>query len=300
MWIKASTQLSKHVFQVTTPVSSHFLICGDKAALVDASISAVSPRLKEEISVVLPELSSLQYIFLTHSHFDHIAGVPLLRQSFPRVELACSPLCAELLSQQAYLRQCYQRDKACAEAMKVDMELGFSEWAGCFQIDRIVAEGDGINLGGAANVEVKVISCQGHSKDSLAFYVRPDAVVIAGEALGVYAGRERFYPAFSESYEKYLATLEKFADLDVSAIGFSHSGALTGKLAKDYVANARVAAEKFALNVKDRLTQGELVDQIYESLLIEWTKENIYPEGPFRASVEETLKNMVRAVAEGR
>ncbi|HQH28089.1 MAG TPA: MBL fold metallo-hydrolase, partial [Oligoflexia bacterium] len=69
MWIKASGALTENVVQISTSVSTHLLILGELAAVVDTGISAVHARLIEELERSMGEGGSLDYILLTHAHF---------------------------------------------------------------------------------------------------------------------------------------------------------------------------------------------------------------------------------------
>ncbi|NLF25856.1 MAG: hypothetical protein GX589_09410, partial [Deltaproteobacteria bacterium] len=65
MWVKSSGMLSENVFHVTTPVSTHALVVGELAALVDTAVTAVFPRIQEQLNACLGEGEELNFVLLT-------------------------------------------------------------------------------------------------------------------------------------------------------------------------------------------------------------------------------------------
>lgn len=298
MWIKSSGPLTENVYQLTTAASTHFLIGGERAGMVDSGVSGTQGRLIEELKKYLGDSSELQYLFLTHAHFDHIGGIPYIRRYAPGVQLVAAPLTAQILSDKNYLKQCYEKNAAVAQAMSVEMELTEAEWCSAFAVERILGDGDSVDLG--ADVEVKLIGCPGHTEDIVAYYIRPDGALAAGEAVGSYGGRDKLAPCFPWSYHNYVISLDRLASLEVKVLGLPHGGALTGELPAKYLVEARMVADRFVAAVRERLEQGELVDEIYQSQFLEWQSQNVSPEGPFMEEQESILRDMVRVVAENR
>jgi glyoxylase-like metal-dependent hydrolase (beta-lactamase superfamily II) len=298
MWIKSSGPLTENVYQLTTAVSTHFLIGGECAALIDSGVSATHERLVSELKKYLGDSSELKYVFLTHAHFDHIGGVPFLRQYAPHMQLLASPLTAQLLSDAALLQHFYRRNAEVAAAMQVPFEISEGDWAQALKVDHVLGDGDVIDLG--ADVDIKLIGCPGHTEDVVAYYVRSDAALSAAEAVGSYDGRDKLYPCFPWSYHNYVISLDRLAGLEVKVLGLPHAGALTGELPSKYLVEARVAADRFAASVRERIEQGELIDEIFSAQLLEWSSQNICPEGPFVEEQAETLREMIRVVAENK
>ena len=298
MWIKSSGLLGENVYQLTTPVSSHLLVYNGEAALIDTSISAVQGRLIEEIAGVVSQTSELSYVFVTHTHFDHIGGIPYLRTFSPKVKLVVSPQCAEMLEDQSMLEQAYEQNEKAAEAMKQEMQISEKDWCSSFGVEQILGDGDSIKLGD--EVEIKLIATPGHTEDSVSYLIRPDDALVVGEALGGYHGRDRITSCFTSSYQDYLNSIDKLSKLNTSIIQLPHDGALTGDLAKKHIIEARAEAERMQALVKAELDQGKLVEEIFDDLFPEWQEQNYSPDGPFMDVQQEALKNMIAIVAADR
>lgn len=296
MWIKASGPLSDNVYQITTPASTHFLIGGECAAIVDTGVSGTSERLLEELKKYLGDPSELRYIFLTHAHFDHVGGIPALREYAPHVQVVAGRTTAEMLLKSEVREQMYEKNRVVAEAMNQPITIDRAAWCDAITVERVLGDGDLIDLG--AEVEVKLVASPGHTADSVAYYVRSDAALAAGEAVGSFGGRDQQYACFLWNMNEYLKSLDRLASLEVRALSLSHAGALTGDMPAKFLVEARVAAERFAAGVRERIQTGELVDEITNALIVEWQSQNISPEGPFVDEQADTLRQMVRCVAE--
>lgn len=296
MWIRASGKLGENTFQLTTAVSSHLLVCGEVAALVDASVAPLCARLDEEIQTYLKGEFPLRYIFLTHAHFDHLGAIPELRKRHPGVQLVVSPQSAEILSSREFLVEMFEQNKKIADALRSDIGIDLEEWCSAFTADRIVGDGDTISLGDG--VEVKVVGLPGHTEDSLAYFILPDGVLCGSEALGVYYGREKLGGIYTSSYDQYIASIDKALRLDVKVLTLPHSGSLTGDLVITYLQSLRFQVEEFTNAIRERLAQGEIIEEIYNSVLPEWLEEDYTPEGPFVGLTRDSLRSMIRVIAE--
>lgn len=295
MWIRATSQLSENVYQIVTPASTHCLLSGEKIAMVDASLVAMESQLFDELAGMLGDERSLDYVFLTHSHFDHIGAYPILKKFFSGIKLYASAQATDALKDKEYLKHLYRRNLECANAFDVSPSISEEDWCSSITVDHVVADGDNIELGDG--VIVKVISCPGHTKEQLAYFVPSDNAIAGGEAFGYYNGRDKFYPTFASSYKEYIESLDKAARLDVKVLGFPHNGALTGDLAQKYLLTARLEAENFHNVIKERIGNGELVEEIVASILPDWRAENICPEGPFLKEQESCLHALIAAIA---
>lgn len=96
-------------------------------------------------------ITKLQYILLTHGHFDHILGVYDLKQKFPEAKVVISsddeicltsPACS-LSDSQGYVQQPLHADK-------------------------VVSEGDALSFG---SLEINVISTPGHTPGSVCYTI---------------------------------------------------------------------------------------------------------------------------------
>ncbi len=299
MLIRASVALSDNIDHVTTPVSSHFLICGEAAALVDTGPAFVHQQLTADVLKYLEDIALLRFVLLTSAEFDHIGGLPYLRKLKPNIEVIASPKSAELIADVEYLRSAYEQNLLLASAVNnCSLEMTFDEWRELLVVNRMVSEGDTIDLG--LEVDVRVFDCPGYRSDSRGYYIRPDSALVAGAALGAFYGRGRVVPSFSNSFNQTVSTIDKLSSLDLKFIGLPYSGVLAGDLARRFLTDVRNEAESFAQSTKEKLSQGILIDEIVDEITAHWTTDGYSPAGPYVSAQKQLVRSMIKAVAEGR
>lgn len=284
MWIKASGPLGSNTYQCTTPVTTHLLATGAESALFDAGVLCFGNRLADQIDPI-------RYLFLSHGHFDHIGALPVLRNRFPNLNAVGSKELNEILHDDSYLRSVYDRNQTIADSFSLPVDELFEGWRSGMHLDSIVGEGDHISLG--ADVTVSVIRSSGHTSDNLAFFVRPDGVLAAGECLGGFYGGELVVPCFLDQFESYVNTIRKLRGMSIRSICLGHSGTLTGSLVAPFLKNAENAALTFREQIQAHFRQGLSANTIVTTLLHEWTNAGFAPDGPFRSSQAEALARMI-------
>lgn len=297
MWVRSTGKLSDHVWQLTTPVSTHFLLRAEKSALIDTGILSFAEYLLEQLKANLEPNKALDYVLLTHCQFDTLGGLALIREAFPEVTVFASPHAGELLAKADFLKDCFAKNESIGVALQRPVEADEATWTKTTLVSQVLRDGDALDLGDG--VDVKVLQCLGHSDHSLGYFIRPDGAVYGGEAFGGYHGRGKYSSCFTRSFDEYVASLQKLGNLEINIVGFPHSGVVTGELAKSYVFHAQEEATRLYSNIKQRLESGEIVDEIHQTILPELKEQGLVADGPFQELVEESLRKMIQVVAAG-
>lgn len=291
MWIRASGEILENVYLLTTAVSSHFFISGEQLGLVDASAAAVESELLQELEAYVGEEEGLAYLFITHAHFDHVGGIPALRKRYPEMKVVASAETAEMLSDPDIQASIIEKNQKFAEALGRSLDFSAEQWREAFKVEKVVGDGDGVNLG--YGVEVKVITTPGHTADCTSYLVLPDGAVQGGETFGGYHGRGICTPCFTSSYDDYMGSIGKLSSLEINALCLSHGGALRGELARKFLDDSRTIAEQFVSQVTERIAQGELIDEIADSVATDWKTQCLSPDGPFVDALQDSTRRMV-------
>lgn len=177
---------------------------GKKAALIDAGSGKDHAGLKRNIDKCLEKDVELEYLLLTHCHFDHSGGADAIREDY-----GCRIAAHELDA--AHLESGNDRVTgapwygAHAEPFPIDIKWSGSEYS--FTV---------------GNAVIKAIHCPGHSPGSVAYTADMDGELIL-------FGSDVHGPLHKDllSDEKlYLKSLSRLLELQADVLAESHFGVI--------------------------------------------------------------------------
>lgn len=180
---------------------------GSRAALVDAGTGRDHEQLKKNIERCLQTDVVLEYLLLTHCHFDHTGGAQAIRQAF-----GCKVVA-------------HQLDAAYLESG--DDVVTAASWYGD-QMRPLVID---IKLTGAETVikigdgEIKALHCPGHSPGSVVYTTQIDGELIL-------FGQDVHGPLHSDllsDEELYMDSLARLIKLDADILLEGHFGIIEPK-----------------------------------------------------------------------
>ncbi|MEW6351500.1 MAG: MBL fold metallo-hydrolase [Thermodesulfobacteriota bacterium] len=195
--------------ELTDPsdAASYLIRFGDKAALVDAGSGRGDSQLAKNIAECLGPHAQLEYLLLTHCHFDHAGGAQAVRDKFG-CRIVAHELDARYLESGDNRVTAAARHRARIEPFVIDI--------------RLPGEESTLEIGNGA---VKAIHCPGHSPGSVVY-----ASGIDGEL--VLFGQDLHGPLRSEwlSDEKqYLDSLTRLLGLQADILLEGHFGVIETK-----------------------------------------------------------------------
>ena len=196
-----------------------------RSCMIDAGVNLYGPLYMKTLDAILGSADSLDMLFLTHSHYDHLGAAPYLSRKLPALEVGGHGRIEELLAKEKVL-------KLMDELSEVQRDM-FREIAGDedvhlspLKLAHRLKDGDSFDLGG---LTCEVYETPGHTKDSLSFFVPEIGALFPGEAAGIPQGAdcEGVQVEFLSSYEDYLKSIERAAALKPRMIGMAHAWVLT-------------------------------------------------------------------------
>ena len=180
---------------------------GDKAALIDAGCGNAHEQLVGNISAVLPQSVIIEYLLLTHCHYDHTGGAKAVRRQYG-CDIAAHQLEAQYLE-------------------KGDNRVTAASWYGArmepLQIDyKISASKEIIRIGSG---EITAYHCPGHSPGSLVFTAEIEGrrILFGQDVHGP------LDPSLLSNYEDYKSSLSFLLELDADILCEGHFGVYHGK-----------------------------------------------------------------------
>lgn len=263
-----------------TDVRSHggdasFLVDDGKTSILyDTGFGFTGNAIAENVKAALGE-RSLDYIFLTHSHYDHALGSAYVLRHYPNAKVVAGKHAADVFRREGAKRLMKTLDANFAKECGVtDYEFLGDE----LRVDIAVEDGDTVRAG---DKEFQVLYLPGHTRCCVGYYCAEEGLLLANETLGVFNGKDTIMPLYLVSYADSIASIERIEKLPISSIVAPHCGLLDEAQTKYYLANMKSAATQTAAWIRDSLKKGISEEEIMAAYKQKyWTGyiRNIYPE----------------------
>ncbi len=228
-----------------------------KAALIDSGFSFCAEEMIENIKSVLGN-RSLDYVLLTHSHYDHASGSAYCSSHFKDVKIVASEYAAKILSKPSAIAVMREMNESAA------LHYGYPEWEDKLdelKVDVAVSEGDKIDLG---DISLQVIEAPGHTRCSIAFYIPEAKMLIGCETSGCLAGEHLIAPCFLVGYEISIAHIKRMMSMDIEKILVPHQGVVEGAACRDFPADSLRSSELLRDIIIEDYSLGKTQEEITE------------------------------------
>lgn len=209
---------NKGIFDVSSARGSQiYLILGsEKTAVVDTGMAYSADGLVENIRKILGK-RPLDVILLSHSHYDHVSGIPALKKAWPGVKVYGG----------AYVKHVFESEKARTLITQLNLDAAsmyHADGIGDFDaeqliIDEVIAEGSTISLGDHV---LTAYETPGHTRCSMAFLM-DETYLFASETTCVISRRGTYIPNYLVSYKDSEKSIRKCAALPMRYVLVPHS-----------------------------------------------------------------------------
>jgi len=230
-------------------ITSMFAVKGRKTALIDGGTSSEA----QEIIKSLKDfgLLPIDYIIISHSHWDHHQAIPALLEEMSnrKVKLLAHPKAIPLLE----------------DPSRVGYDFGTGSLLPIKDV-KPIKEGDVLDLEG---IELEVIDTPGHTPDCISLLDSKNKNIFVSDAVGDKIDENApcvpaiMPPSFDP--DAYVSTLEKLKKYDFESICLGHYGMYYGPDVKDILDEARTMYEqiwKFFDDNVDKLGDVEWIANI--------------------------------------
>jgi 2-aminobenzoylacetyl-CoA thioesterase len=297
--IKEPGNILEHLELLGTWQNCVYLLKGKEAMIIGGGMSWMAPQLEKQFAKIDFDLSRIQYLFITHSHFDHCGAVPYLKRKFPRIKILASTYAQRVFS----LKKAVQFIAAMNERMNEianlsEEEKGLNLQIEVIQVDQEVKDQDRVDLGDG--IEVQILEVPGHTQCSLAAYVPSLKLLFPSDSAAFprYDGTGISHPSAQYDFRLYQESLKKLADQEVEMLAFEHHGYLRGSEAKQFLTRAIEKAEEDRKFVREKVRDPKDLDEVAQKFADDFRDQTRLPFLPpeIRRSVAETV---VRKILQG-
>ncbi len=247
------------------PGDSAFLIDDGKTAIMyDSGFAFTGYKVADNIKKILGE-RKLDYIFLTHSHYDHALGSVYALKYWPDAKVVAGEYATKIFA------------KPTAKAVMRDLDQKFAKTCGVenyedlidnLKVDIAVCDGDSIKAG---DMEFTAINLPGHTKCSVGYYCKALKLLLGTETIGVFNGDDDVVPSYLVGYKMTVESIKKVENLEVENILVPHFGLLDSNQTKFYIKKARERTDSVAENIVKMLKNGKAKAEIEN-----WFKTEFY------------------------
>jgi len=293
-------QILKGLYRLGVREFPSYLVVGSHLVVqVDAGTTFTGPQVLQDIQEVLGKGRGPDFLFHTHSHFDHVGSTPFLKRHFPELKIGGSEMFARRLSQAKAVKAMADLNRGLVQKNNMDRAFIPEDFDySLLMIEQILKDGDLVDLGGGASLEV--IATPGHTSDSLSFFLPHLEAVLPGDALGILPGDDVWVaPQFLSSYEDYLDSIERVRKRAPKTILLGHHSVVRQaeceRFFKAAVADCRAFRKMIEQYLNEFQMKEEMVVQRIKAAEYQTLRKGKQPEAAFLLN----LAAQVRLIAIG-
>lgn len=238
--------------------SAFLLDDGKVSILYDSGFGFTGHQVARNIEKIL-QGRKLDYIFLTHSHYDHALGSAYIRRHFPDVKVVAHEYAAYVFTRPGAIETMRKLDSENARQNGIeDYEFLGNE----LRVDIPVKDGDVIPAG---DLTFEVLGLPGHTRCSVGYYCKKLDLLLSSETLGVYDGNSTITASFLVGYESSMKAIDRVLARNASFIISPHLGLLNPEQTRFYLCNIKKANQDVARFLLGMAHEGKSTKQIIEA-----------------------------------
>lgn len=243
----------------------------EKTALLDCGMAYCGDKTAENLRKELAKNGkmTLDYVLLSHSHYDHIGALPFIKKGFPETIVCGSEHCCNVLKRPNAKKM--MKNLGTAARNLYDPESTLDIPVDGLEVDMIIGEGSRIDLGGEY---IEVLETKGHTDCSLSFAFEPAGILFTSESTGILELNFYVHTPVLKSFDDTFASLEKCRNYGAGYICLPHYGMLPADFNEDYWRLFRESCNEKVSFVENLIEKGKRRDEIL-NLYVEryWTPD---------------------------
>lgn len=215
--------------------SGFLLDDGTTSVLYDTGFAFTGYRLAEAVKKVLGS-RKLDYIFLTHSHYDHALGAMYVKKYWPDAKIAAGEYAAKIFAKPTARAVMRDLDRKMAASCGVET---YEDLIDTLSVDIFLQDGDILHAG---DMDFTVVALPGHTRCSVGFYLAENRLLLGTETLGLFGGPGIVMPSYLVGYGITLNSIRRAENLDIESLLLPHYGLLTCEETTAFLGNCRKSA----------------------------------------------------------
>ncbi|MFZ5648594.1 MAG: MBL fold metallo-hydrolase [Bacillota bacterium] len=262
----------------------HLYLAGsERKILIEGGVSGIIPIVRQQIKEMGQSGQPVSHIVVMHAHFDHVCGIPGLREIFTQAKTSASEKAAEILARPKIVAVFFREDKAMTHIIHGDSGGAFTgEAPEIIDIQNIIRDGTVFTLG--KYFSLQFMSAPGHSPCSMMAYCPEEEILFSSDSAGFPVEKSMVFPIFFDGYSDYIKSIKRMMEIPVSVLAAAHEEIISGRRqVRDYLQMSIEWAEKTReLVIKERKRgtgtdelSGKILDMFYRGRLKIYTRDNV-------------------------
>lgn len=262
----------------------------EKNILHDCGMACFHKELIENIESQLCG-EKLDYILLSHSHYDHMGALPYLLKRWPEAVVCAGRKTWEVFQRPGAIDMIVSMGKTAAEFYGKDPGEITAEG---IRVDKILESGDIMDLG---EEKMLCFETKGHTDCSMTYILKPQSIIFASESTGVLENSDKIHTSVLKSFDESLESARFLKLIPCEYLVIPHYGVLEGEEKDGYFDRYIEAAEREQSLYRGWIEQGLSAEEIFEEhKKLYWNEERAEYQ-PFRAykvNTEITVKMVIK------
>lgn len=200
-----------------TGAGAVFLLRGNANILFEAGMAYGADAMVQKIKAELKG-ETLHAVLLSHSHYDHVAGLPAVRKEWPEVKVYASERAKEILVKPGALETIRRLSGEAAEASGLPWDSSYDDRE--LQVDVGLSDQETAEIAGD---RIYAFATIGHTKCSMSYVVNGE-VMLCSETVGVMSRSKDYMPGFLVDYKGVEESIRKSAEIPVKEVILNHYG----------------------------------------------------------------------------
>lgn len=273
---------------------AYLLRTGNCNILFDAGLACGGDALVDAIENSL-QGENLDYILLSHSHYDHAPGAAWCKYRWPDVKIIATGKAASVFTKPGAIATMRHLDGVASKEFGVSSKEDHFD---LLKVDIPLEDGHEFSMKG---LKFRLVGFPGHTRCSAGFYFEDTKTLLGSETLGVYSSGKNVATTFLIGHKIGVESLHKALKMDIQHMLIPHFGFIHGQDCKDFL-NLAVDCcgmlwDSVTAAIDDGKNKDELIDVVVK-LFFDDELRKAQPKEAFVLNAGYVVDNIVKEYKE--